>query len=599
MRGCWVKSADATAPRPWPLARRLSGLGLSGILAAFIADAAFAASANGCERIGFALAREPSETRFERFRDAAVADAERCLAARGSEGNGSRALFASALAARREDIALALLERGLRPESPSAVANAAAKLELPLVLDALLSGDASILQSQHGGRTPLVVAAASGSYRAAKTLLDAGADPDLGLPMAAATRSVNLHVARLLIARGASVAALPADAAGELLSVAAEFSHWPFVDALLDLGLDPNLRGPDGHALFYAGRHDAHGDRPGFVPERMNIWAALIGAGADPAAAACDAPVGDGAADWFYREIERHQRTCDADLGRESGIEPEADEARDSHACLRIEEALLFHPSETYRQRRLEASLEDAAACVRAVRPTSRRALRLLSDIHWAKRDDIAIGLLSEGLMPMPLARTVRATAAMGRTSLLGALLDADASLANAQFEGGTPLEAAAEVAAYDTAELLLDRGADPRAGKPLRYALAAHHLDVAQLLLERMGGGRALPPDAAGDALFWAVRETNWRFVDHMLRYGFDANARSQEGHHVLLAASLNAADGEDLWGTLVMHGADPLAAICELEDQVLAQVLDVPRRWIDKRILDHRKRCLEGATE
>lgn len=125
--------------------------------------------------------------------------------------------------------------------------------------------------------------------------------------------------------------------------------------------------------------------------------------------------------------------------------------------------------------------------------------------------------------------------AALGRTELVQARLDADAALAAAFGPGGfTPLHLAAFFRHPETARLLVERGAPVDAVArneeivvtPLHSAAAARETDTAALLLER----------------------------------GADPNARQAGGFTPLHAAAQHG--DERLVNLLLEHGADPAAA-------------------------------------
>jgi len=110
-----------------------------------------------------------------------------------------------------------------------------------------------------GGEPPLTAAAETGSLRAARALLAAGADPDQtadpakgpgGTPLQRACAAEAWEAARLLLEAGASpVRAAPPLAAP--LFLASETGHAPTVALLLGRGADPNARGPGGAAPIW------------------------------------------------------------------------------------------------------------------------------------------------------------------------------------------------------------------------------------------------------------------------------------------------------------------------------------------------------------
>ncbi|HEX2045767.1 MAG TPA: ankyrin repeat domain-containing protein [Gaiellaceae bacterium] len=125
--------------------------------------------------------------------------------------------------------------------------------------------------------------------------------------------------------------------------------------------------------------------------------------------------------------------------------------------------------------------------------------------------------------------------AALGRTELVAAHLDADATLAAAFGPGGfTPLHLAAFFRHPQTAQLLVERGAPVDAVArneeivvtPLHSAAAARQTETAGLLLER----------------------------------GADPNARQAGGFTPLHAAAQHG--DAALAELLIAHGADPAAA-------------------------------------
>jgi len=154
----------------------------------------------------------------------------------------------------------------------------------------------------------------------------------------------------------------------------------------------------------------------------------------------------------------------------------------------------------------------------------------------------------------------VHEAAIAGDRDAVRAHLDADPALANARSpDGFTPLHFAAFFGDAATAQLLLERGADPRAVAanslrvtPLHSAAAARNADVAHLVLDA----------------------------------GADPNARENGGYTPLHTAADNGDDG--LVALLLEHGADassvaddgrtPAAVARAKGHEALAETLERP---------------------
>ena len=244
---------------------------------------------------------------IEPIRDSNMIEVDHCLSIIDVDDSRLVSLFDQAMRQRRDDLAAKLLEHGVEPGSRTRVVALSASAEMPLVLEMLLDMDASLVYGRPNRVPPLASAALGGSYRAAHLLLDRGADPDTAL--LPAVQMNHLHIAHLLIERGARVESLHAEAAGKLLGAAVSSTNFQFVDYLLQRGLDPNLRDEMGvHVLEYAQVHE---------DERMGWanWKTLIAYGADPQTMACSfsadriAALQDSAA-WYRRAIRQQLAHC-------------------------------------------------------------------------------------------------------------------------------------------------------------------------------------------------------------------------------------------------------------------------------------------------
>jgi ankyrin repeat protein len=129
--------------------------------------------------------------------------------------------------------------------------------------------------------------------------------------------------------------------------------------------------------------------------------------------------------------------------------------------------------------------------------------------------------------------------AALGRTELVGAHLDADPSLASAWAEDGfTPLHLAAFFRHPDTARLLVERGAPVDAVArhetivvtPLQSAVAARQEEVAALLLER-GADPNARQEGSFTPLHGAAASADPALVELLLRHGADPALAADDG--------------------------------------------------------------------
>lgn len=151
----------------------------------------------------------------------------------------------------------------------------------------------------------------------------------------------------------------------------------------------------------------------------------------------------------------------------------------------------------------------------------------------------IAELLFNAGVQP-----DIHEAAAIGQTERVAHLLDEDASLLDAySAEGFTPVGLAAHFGHRETAEYLLNRGANasivslhPLGVTPLHAALFGRQRETALLLIERGAdvnikrGGKGWPR-AGWTALHYAAGCGLIELIDPLIAYGGDINAIDDEG--------------------------------------------------------------------
>ncbi|MGH3005076.1 MAG: ankyrin repeat domain-containing protein [Gaiellaceae bacterium] len=129
--------------------------------------------------------------------------------------------------------------------------------------------------------------------------------------------------------------------------------------------------------------------------------------------------------------------------------------------------------------------------------------------------------------------------AALGRTELLRAQLDADPLAAETFADDGfTPLHLAAFFRHAETARLLVERGApvdvvarhETIVVTPLHSAVAARNEETVALLLDRAADPNARQ-EGGFTALHGAAQQGDEPIVDLLLRHGADARLAAEDG--------------------------------------------------------------------
>jgi uncharacterized protein len=133
---------------------------------------------------------------------------------------------------------------------------------------------------------------------------------------------------------------------------------------------------------------------------------------------------------------------------------------------------------------------------------------------------------------------TIFEAAALARDERVGALLDADPSLANSWApDGHSPLGLAAYFGSGSTVRLLIERGADvgaaarnPMKVQPLHAAVASRNAEAVALLLER-GADVNARQQVGFTPLMGAASGGREDFVDQLLAKGADRTLTSDDG--------------------------------------------------------------------
>ncbi len=216
-----------------------------------------------------------------------------------------------ALEKRRQDIVVKFLEHDVHPMDTYGLLSQAALLELPLVVENLLVSDPDILKKNEKTAvvSPLRMAAIAGSISSARLLIDRGADIQLGDPLLASVQENQLHVAHLLISKGA-LKGIDNALAAEILGSAARYTNVTFLQFLLDVGFNPNLHNKKGqHIILYAPHHEDES-------KGKLHWQFLVSRGADPKSTACELSedtyrhIDDYGPKWYSTELANYRENC-------------------------------------------------------------------------------------------------------------------------------------------------------------------------------------------------------------------------------------------------------------------------------------------------
>ena len=404
----------------------------------------------------------------------------------------------------------------------------------------LLEAGAGVDAANDYGVTPLALACENGSARMVRRLLAAGADPNVPratgeTPLMTCARTGSLGAVEALLARGADPNAAESARKQTALMWAAGEGHTPVARTLVAHGADVRARSAAGFTpLLVAARKDAPAlaglllDAGAGVnvetPEGLTpllvatvrghaaLAIRLLARGADPNAAGTGyAPLHWASGSW-HTELTGSLRGIDTERDDEWRSLNEVPTGR-----LALVEALLVrgadpdvrlvaHPPQFgFASQRFRVSLVGATPFLLAAMDGNLAVMRALAaagaDLRLATEQRTTPLMAASGLGRVPAETRVTEVRTLDAVRfLLGR--DADINAANA--DGRTALHGAAHIRSDPLVQLLVDHGAEVRAGDrrgitPLMIAEGGGHILLPGLgggstadLLRALGGGDA-----------------------------------------------------------------------------------------------------------
>lgn len=217
-------------------------------------------------------------------------------------------LLNMALGYRQERIALELLATGSDELFSPTFMHRAALFEQPEVIRSMLQKKPELLEGRNDeGWTPLTSAALGRAYMAATVLLEAGATDNIGQSLEVAVAR-SREVAYLIVQWRRDWIA-DSVVAGDVLGAAIQYTDEPFLQFLLNLGLEPNLKDSKGYfAIVHAIAYNAVAGQ--------RTWEFMVRHGSDERAAICS--LGEEkldhlqthAAEWFKVRLSELRPEC-------------------------------------------------------------------------------------------------------------------------------------------------------------------------------------------------------------------------------------------------------------------------------------------------
>ena len=395
------------------------------------------------------------------------------------------------------DLAGLLIEAGAGVDAPNdygvtplalACENGAARM-----VRRLLAAGADPNVPRETGETPLMTCARTGSLGAVAELLARGADPRRAESERGQTALMwaagegHTPVARVLVAHGADVRARSAAGFTPLL-IAAREDQPALAELLLDAGAGVNVETPDGLTPLLVATLRGH----------AALATSLLARGADPNAG------GTGYAPLHWASGSWHTELT----GSLRGIDTERDDEWRSLNGVRtgrlaLVEALLAHgadpdvrlvahpPQFGFASQRFRVSLVGATPFLLAAMDGNLAVMQALAaagaDLRLATEQRTTPLMAASGLGRVPAETRVTDVETL---EAVGFLLSRGADIDAANADGRTALHGAAHIRSDALVQLLVDHGAEVRAGDrrgitPLMIAEGGGHI-----LLPGLGGG-------------------------------------------------------------------------------------------------------------
>ncbi len=338
-------------------------------------------------------------------------------------------------------------------------------------------------------------------------------------PLAAAARSGNLEIAKLLVEAGAKVG-FDAGDHGSPMTEASGGGHTELLSYLIDKGGDINERSDGQGSPLNAASRNGHTTTVAFLLAKgADINYQNDGQGSPLNAAARNG----------YVETVRLLLKNGADIDATNDGQGSALNAAARNGHVEVVKLLLDEGADVNEQTDGQGSALNSAA-----RNGHVDMVKLLLD------KGAAIDQQNDGQ-----GSALNAAARNGHDEVVALLLDRGANIDRQNDGQGSALNAAARNGHDTTVKLLLERGAyvdrhNDGQGSPLNAAARNGHVSTVELLLEA-GADIDGQTDGQGSVLNAAARNGNTRMVEFLLDKGADINLQNDGQGSALNAAARN----------------------------------------------------------